>query len=951
MSKVLDISFSSVLSELRKQNYYWRQNKEILRSQDYKPYQEFNIKVQQEIRFYINKQLKPRNIFEQVVLFLKKQRVELPSYDRLQKDITKGLNEFEEQLSNQLKIHLDGDTKELLDQLLKEVIKEDQNFTQGIKTSVLTQLKVPNQSIRPSKIAENITSFKTVAGIFGFLLPIMEKLNFSSAVIAYHASWTIKARLFQIQQLASPEKRYLHLLSFINHQYKLRQDNFVEVFLNAVKNYQNFIDRKKKEELLASLIKKETVKKISISRNYYRSFYENVIGIVDSPSNDGVKLDKIIQLVGAEKSHRMKMEVELDEMEQEMENKPSIEELHYTLLQRHHRKLLAKVGNIIEQIEFVPKVSDPSLMEVIRFYKENSGDLSKLKDLTFLTDKEQEYVLDAKGKVKNALCKVLLMFKIEYALKSGTLNLKYSYKYLSFEDYLFDKNEWRENKNEFLCKAGMEHLEDPLPGLNNLKLQLDNAYHTTNTNFNQGKNAYLRIDRNKHPFVSTPATDNKPKEYSLTDLLPTERFFSLQQILHQINDSTKFTDNFEHFSIKHQKRRPGDNTFLAIIMGLGCNIGLKKISRISKGISADTLENTRTWYFSMENINSANARIISAINQLPLSRLYLTKDGEIHTSSDGQKFAVKPESLNANYSFKYFGKERGISVYTFLDQRSSVFCTNVINSSSRESTYVPDGLCFSNEVTSTMHSTDTHGYTEVIFGMLDLLDINFAPRIKNIGRQARYSFIRKKTYEAEDYKILPGKYIKEDLIKLYWDDILRLMVSIKLHKCQASQILKRLNSYSKQNPLHKALKEYGRIHKSIFILNYFDNLELRKSIEKQLNLVELAHRFARFVFFDNNQEYDEASKDGQEIIAGCKQLIQNCIILWNYMKLTQSYDSTISAEEKRRFTEATRGSSIISWGHVNLNGEYDFTKKQNPGEEMNLEKLRKVEISDTHIVQ
>lgn len=475
VSKVLDISFSSVLSELRKQNYYWRQNKEILRSQDYKPYQEFDIKVQQEIRFFINKQLKPRNIFEQVVLFLKKQRVELPRYDRLQKDITKGLNEFEEQLSNQLKMHLDGDTKELLDQLLKEVIKEDQNFTQGIKTSVLTQLKVPNQSIRPSKIAENITSFKTVAGIFGFLLPVMEKLNFSPAVIAYHASWTIKARLFQIQQLASPEKRYLHLLSFINHQYKLRQDNFVEVFLNAVKNYQNFIDRKKNEGLLASLIKKETVKKFSISRNYYKTFYENVIGIVDSPSDDGIKLDKIIQLVGTEKSHRVKIEVELDKMEQEMENKPSIEELYYTLLQRHHRKLLAKVGNIIEQIEFVPKVSDPDLMEVISFYKENSGDLSKLNNLTFLTDKEQEYVLDAKGKVKNALCKVLLMFKVEYALKSGTLNLKYSYKYLSFEDYLFDKNEWREHKKEFLCKAGMEHLEDPLPGLNNLKVQLDNA--------------------------------------------------------------------------------------------------------------------------------------------------------------------------------------------------------------------------------------------------------------------------------------------------------------------------------------------------------------------------------------------------------------------------------------------------------------------------------------------
>ena len=40
----------------------------------------------------------------------------------------------------------------------------------------------------------------------------------------------------------------------------------------------------------------------------------------------------------------------------------------------------------------------------------------------------------------------------------------------------------------------------------------------------------------------------------------------------------------------------------------------------------------------------------------------------------------------------------------------------------------------------------------------------------------------------------------------------------------------------------------------------------------------------------------------------------------------------------------TRGSSIISWSHVNLNGEYDFTKEQSFGEDLNLDKLKDVEI-------
>ena len=32
----------------------------------------------------------------------------------------------------------------------------------------------------------------------------------------------------------------------------------------------------------------------------------------------------------------------------------------------------------------------------------------------------------------------------------------------------------------------------------------------------------------------------------------------------------------------------------------------------------------------------------------------------LHTSSDGQKFEARVDSLNANYSYKYFGKVSGL---------------------------------------------------------------------------------------------------------------------------------------------------------------------------------------------------------------------------------------------------------------------------------------------------
>lgn len=55
-----------------------------------------------------------------------------------------------------------------------------------------------------------------------------------------------------------------------------------------------------------------------------------------------------------------------------------------------------------------------------------------------------------------------------------------------------------------------------------------------------------------------------------------------------------------------------------------------------------------------------------------------------------------------------------------------------------------------------------------------------------------------------------------------------------------------------------ALKAYGRIIKSLFILTYIDDVELRQAIEKQLNKVEHSHKFARAVFYGGNQEFLQA---------------------------------------------------------------------------------------------
>ena len=185
-----------------------------------------------------------------------------------------------------------------------------------------------------------------------------------------------------------------------------------------------------------------------------------------------------------------------------------------------------------------------------------------------------------------------------------------------------------------------------------------------------------------------------------------------------------------------------------------------------------------------------------------------------------------------------------------------------------------------------------------------------------------YSFESFKKYAALGYQLLSTKYLDKDEIIDSWDDILRLMVSLKLGKTSAYQVFKRLNrqaflSYTKQNPLEAAFKEFGRIiqtgcRPTIFILKYYDDLALRQAIEKQLSHVELMNRFSKVVFFGQNQEFQAATKEEQERIILCRSIIQNAIVLWNYLYLSDLLLKVEQQEEIEEIILTVRNSTALT---------------------------------------
>jgi TnpA family transposase len=368
--------------------------------------------------------------------------------------------------------------------------------------------------------------------------------------------------------------------------------------------------------------------------------------------------------------------------------------------------------------------------------------------------------------------------------------------------------------------------------------------------------------------------------------------------------------------------------FYAGITGYGCFIGTRKIASISSGISESELESTVNSYFTLDNIHGANDRIVQFMDGLALPQVYRHADGLLHTSSDGQKFAVAVDSLHASYSFKYFGQDQGVSTYTFIDMRHFLPYSLIISAAEHEAHYVIDGLMHNDVVKSDIHSTDTGGYSEILFGAMHLLGFAFAPRIKNFAKCTLYAFHKRREYQQHGYKILPDAYVKTEDITAQWDEILRFIATTQLKEATASQLFKRLNSYSRQHPLYHALKEFGKIPKSDFLLRYTDCVDLRQAIEKQLNKGENVNKFARAVSFGNSQEFLYGEKIEQELAEGCRRLIKNAIICWNYLYLTQKLVDAESEERRQELLMAVRNGSVVTWQHINLHGEYDFSDEK-----------------------
>lgn len=865
-AKILNLPIADInIAEYQRATFINHQSKIL----EYSGWQKLNNTTEKvlklEIESHASQQRQPKDILYLIEHFLINNKIVVPNYYFLCEYISNAYNEQETKYIKIIKRLMLKEHEQLLIKLIK-------TGKEG-RVSAISYIQNLNQSERSNTVNDSVKTYNMLKSLNNNFETIQKALNLPPDAIMYHAIWVEKSKLFQLKQFTSKYKTYLYLISYISHELHKRTDFMIELIMKSVRS---IVGKSiKAAELRAINDSKLNTKIISQLCDVTISSAEiikQISEIVGSTELDNSAKVKMIECLVA-KHGKVESKISAEDYKQveSYANHNVKDKYYFQALTKNSLKLQRKITKVIKCLDLSHDRGSNLCVALDYFLSEERiGDDAPV---DFLSNNEKRYLHKENGAINLSLYKALLFDHVAREIKTGKLYSDFSYQFASMDSYLINYNNWCKHKDVILKYCSLNKFINFDKVMQGLQYMLHLRLEQVNTNYTTGDNSHLVI-KNDKVIIKTPKINYSEEEY-ISSLFAKNDHVPILKILSDINHLTNFTNVFVHHNVKNVKMDPTQETIFAGLIGRGCNIGINRMANISKGITEDILRNTVNWFFSLENLQEATSKVIILLNKLKLPTIHKDNPNKTHTSSDGQKLSVSVNSIHANYSFKYYGKDQGVAIYSFLDERGALFYDTIISPTEREATYVIDGLMANTVVQSNVHSTDTHGFTDVIFAITHLIDVSFAPRIKRLAEQNIYGFKTKKQYQKIYTSIFPDKKINPSIIEKRWDAILRIVATILQKKCSASQLLKRLNSYSHDNPTYKALKEFGKIIKSIFILTYYDDLALRQKIEKQLSKIEQANRFTKAIFFAGNQELKEDTLEEQKITIACKTLMQN----------------------------------------------------------------------------
>jgi TnpA family transposase len=580
------------------------------------------------------------------------------------------------------------------------------------------------------------------------------------------------------------------------------------------------------------------------------------------------------------------------------------------------------IPNFLTTIAFHATNKDDSLLQAVNLIRklsiEGKRKVPEDAPTEFVSPKWQPYVWEKDGQINRRYYEMCVLWELKNALRAGDIWLENSCRYAAPESYLIPPTRWAGLRQDVFRMLRMEggfekRFFQRTNELNALLAQTDKAF------LENKVDGQLRMEKDKLVVARLRAEELSESSRRLSALI-NERLplVDLPDLLIEVDSWTEFTRPIEHAGNSSPCPQEDLPYLYAALLSHACNFGPTRMAQAAK-LSRQKITWYTNWYLREETLRAAIIRLVNFHYQQPLTNYW---GGGTLSSSDGQRFPVPVKSRVATALPKYFGYGRGLTFYSWTSDQFSQYGSRVIPATMRDATYVLDAI-LDNETDLTIleHTTDTSGYTELIFALFDLLGMQFSPRLRDIGSHTLYRI------DADNHYAIIGPLlqarIRENVILKQADQLLRVAGSLKLGWVTASLLINKFQSHRRQGALLKALQEYGRLNKTIFILRYILDETYQRRIGKQLNKGEALHDLRAFLMFAREGQIRLRQLEDQENQASCLTLITNAVIAWNTVYMGEVVEK-LKSEGVEITDQDIAHLSPCRYEHINKYGNYEF---------------------------
>lgn len=454
---------------------------------------------------------------------------------------------------------------------------------------------------------------------------------------------------------------------------------------------------------------------------------------------------------------------------------------------------------------------------------------------------------------------------------------------------------------------------------------------TAINNFDKGvpKNPSVTITkRNGKPWIKLSPLPEQTKPPSLErikeNIRNTWNVINLLDVLKEVDLRENLTGCFTS-SGNREILEPDEiqKRLILCLFAMGTNTGLYRIASASTNqISLEELKYVKRKFINQDDLREAITRVVNGIFRIRDPDIW----GESTTAcaADSRKFTSWDQNLMTEWHTRYKGA--GIMIYWHVTNQSICIHSQLKTCSSSEVASMLQGVISQGtDMVIESQYVDSHGKSELGFGLTYLLTFDLLPRYAEIGSQKIY--LPEAEFNCKNITDVTTRAINWDLIQEHYDTLIQYAIALKIGTATADSIIRQFSRSNFQNPIFKAFIELGKAVKSIFLCNYLSSLELRQEIHTGLNIVENWNSVNDFIFYGKKSEISSNSRDEQECSMLCLHLLQVCLAYVNTLLVQEVLGS--QSWTGKLTTEDHRGITPLFNGHINPYGtfELDMSKR------------------------